>query len=293
MIGALDGKVAIVTGAGSGLGRAHAERLAGEGAAVVVNDVDPAAAAATVAAIAERSGQAIAFPGDVADWATGEAMTAQAVETFGDLHVLVNNAGNLRQRTIASMSEAEWDDVIRVHLKGHFVMLRWAARYWRERHKAGDTVRASVINTTSTSGLMGQTMQASYAAAKAGIAALTTVAAEEMRRFGVRVNAVAPVARTAMVNSVPELAPLFAAPAEGFDPFDPANVSAVVAYLASDRCVLSGQTCLVFGGRVHRWVPWTLGDMVKRDEQWTIDELADTLPALLTTEYVVPSTTLE
>jgi NAD(P)-dependent dehydrogenase (short-subunit alcohol dehydrogenase family) len=204
-MGALDGRVAIITGAGRGIGREHALLFAAEGASVVVNDLggavdgsgdDRSPAEQVVAEITSAGGTAIANDDDIADWDGGKRLVDAAVEAFGDLHVLVNNAGILRDRVLVNMTEEDWDSVIHVHLKGHFVPTRHAAAYWREQSKAGKEVRAAVVNTSSTSGLLGNPGQSNYGAAKAGIGAFTVIAAQELIRYGVRVNAIAPAART-------------------------------------------------------------------------------------------------
>src|SRR5579872_1311313 len=257
-MGALDGKVAIITGAGRGIGREHALLFAAEGAKVVVNDVggamdgsgdDRTPAQQVVAEIADLGGEAIANADNVADWAGGKRLVEAAVEAFGDLHVLVNNAGILRDRVLVNMTEEEWDAVIHVHLKGHFVPTRWAAAYWREQSKAGKEVHASVVNTSSTSGLLGNPGQSNYGAAKAGIAAFSIIAAQELSRYGVRVNAIAPAARTRMTESTPGLSEIVQAPSEAgaFDTWDPANISPLVAYLASDACPFTGKVFFVQG----------------------------------------------
>jgi NAD(P)-dependent dehydrogenase (short-subunit alcohol dehydrogenase family) len=275
----LDGRVAVVTGAARGLGREHARLLAAEGAAVVVNDLDAEPARAVVDEIVAAGGEAVAAPGDVARWDTGEALIAHAVDTFGDLHVLVNNAGNVADRFLVNMSEEEWDEVVRIHLKGHFVPTRWAAGWWRDRAKAGHDVAASVVCTTSTSGLQGNPGQSNYGAAKAGIAAFTVIAAAELGRYGVRVNAVAPLARTRLTESVPGLAELVAAPADpaAFDAWHPANVSPVVAWLASDGCPVTGQVFVVHGGRVRRLRPWVEEETWDCGARWTVGALTDAM----------------
>src|SRR5580693_6319465 len=220
-MGALDGRVAIITGAGRGIGREHALLFAAEGAKVVVNDLgggldgstmEATPAEEVVAEITSFGGQAIANHDDVADWAGGERLVRSAVEHFGDLHVLVNNAGILRDRVLVNLSEEDWDSVVRVHLKGHFVPSRHAAAYWRERAKDGNEVKASIVNTSSTSGLLGNIGQSNYGAAKAGIAAFTVIISDELGRYGVRVNAIAPAARTRMTESTPGLSDAIAAP---------------------------------------------------------------------------------
>lgn len=288
----LDGRVAIVTGAGRGLGREHALLLAAAGAKVVVNDrgsdmdgsgADAGPADAVVEEIRAAGGEAVANTDDVADWKGGMRLVRAAVETFGDLHVLVNNAGILRDRLIVNMSEEEWDSVVDVHLKGHFVPLRHAAAYWRERSKQGDAVAASVINTSSTSGLHGNPGQANYGAAKAGIAALTVIAAQELGRYGVRVNAIAPAARTRLTEATPGLGDMVAPPAEEnrFDEWDPANVAPVVAWLAAADTDVTGRVFYVFGGQVQPMGGWSRDPGVDKPTRWTADELGEALPPML------------
>jgi NAD(P)-dependent dehydrogenase (short-subunit alcohol dehydrogenase family) len=280
----LEGRVAIVTGAARGVGREHALLLAAEGARVVVNDVDAEPAQVVVDEIVAAGGEAVAAPGDVSRWDTGEALIGFAVGTYGDLHVLVNNAGNVADRFLPNMTEAEWDDVVRIHLKGHFVPTRWAAAWWRERCKARLEVRASVVCTTSTSGLLGNPGQANYGAAKAGIAAFTQIAAAELARYGVRVNAVAPLARTRLTESVPGLATLVAPPDDPavFDVWHPGNVSPLVAWLASAGCDVTGRVFLAHGGKVQLFRPWALEGAVEKEGRWSAGELAEALPTLLT-----------
>ena len=210
-MGALDGRVAIITGAGRGIGREHALLFAAEGAKVVVNDLggglhgeaeSTSAAEQVVEEIKSFGGEAIANHDDVADWDGGANLVKSAVDTFGDLHVLVNNAGILRDRVLVNLSEEDWDSVVRVHLKGHFVPSRHAAAYWRERAKDGNEVKASIVNTSSTSGLLGNIGQSNYGAAKAGIAAFTVIISDELGRYGVRANAIAPAARTRMTETL-------------------------------------------------------------------------------------------
>ncbi|MGH9275431.1 MAG: SDR family NAD(P)-dependent oxidoreductase, partial [Acidimicrobiales bacterium] len=231
-MGSLDGRVAIITGAGRGLGREHALLFASEGAKVVVNDLGDAAEA-VAEEIRATGGEATASTHDITSWDDGPALIAQAVDGFGRLDVLVNNAGILRDRMLVSMSEAEWDDIIAVHLKGHFVPTRFAAAHWREQVKAGAEVQASIIHTSSTSGLIGNPGQTNYGAAKAGIGAFSIICAQELAHYGVRSNCIAPAARTRLTEATPGLGDMVAAPAEGFDIWDPANVSPLVAYLAT------------------------------------------------------------
>ncbi len=291
-MGALDGRVAIVTGAGRGLGREHALLLAAEGAKVVVNDVGSAAdgSGADAAPADEVSqevealgGEAVASADDVGDWAGAQRVVSAAVEAFGDLHVLVNNAGIVRDRFLVNMREDEWDDVVRAHLKGHFATTRWAAVHWREQSKAGKEVKASVVNTSSTSGLLGNPGQANYAAAKAGVAALTQICALELPRYGVRCNAVVPAARTRLTDATPGLADVMKPPddPEGFDPWHPANASPLVAYLATAECPANGRVLFVHGGKVQLFQPWTLSEAVELHERWTVADLAKELGPLL------------
>jgi NAD(P)-dependent dehydrogenase (short-subunit alcohol dehydrogenase family) len=284
-----EGRVAIVTGAGRGIGREHALSLAAHGAKVVGNDLggavdgsgsDLSPAEQVVEEIAAMGGEAVANADNVADWEGAQRLVNTAVDTFGDLHAVINNAGILRDRVLANMTEEEWDAVINVHLKGTFAPSRWAVAYWRERAKSGEAVSGRIINTTSVSGIYGNPGQTNYGAAKAGIAAFSNICAQELARYGVRSNCVVPAARTRLTESTPGLGEMVAPPADGFDLWDPANVSPVVAYLASDRCELTGRTLFVQGGTVRLMEPWQLGDTLERDSRWTVDELAQMLPAL-------------
>jgi NAD(P)-dependent dehydrogenase (short-subunit alcohol dehydrogenase family) len=282
-MGALDGRVAIITGAGRGIGRAHALLFAQEGAKVVVNDLggamdgtgdDRTPAQQVVDEIKAMGGDAVANVDNVADWEGGQRLVNTAVETFGNLHVLVNNAGILRDRVLINMTEDEWDAVVNVHLKGHFVPTRWAATYWREQSKAGKEVKASVINTSSTSGLIGNAGQANYGAAKAGIAAFTVITAQELPRYGVRVNGIAPAARTRLTESTPGLGDIVKAPEQGgFDVWDPANISPVVAYLAEAGCTANGMMFFVQGGTVRVMQNWAMSKSIEKDGRWTVEEL--------------------
>jgi NAD(P)-dependent dehydrogenase (short-subunit alcohol dehydrogenase family) len=291
-MGALEGRVAIITGAGRGLGREHALLFASEGAKVVVNDLgssvdgsddDRSAAEQVAAEIRDAGGEAVASGEDVADWEGGRRLVSSAVEAFGDLHVLVNNAGILRDRVLVNMSEEEWDSVLRVHLKGHFVPTRWAVAYWREQSKDGREVRASVVNTSSTSGLVGNPGQTNYGTAKAGIAAFTVIAAKELQRYGVRVNAISPAARTRMTESTPGLSEIVRAPADPgrFDIWDPSNVSPLVAYLSTESCPATGKVFFVQGGKVQLFRPWSLAESVERDGRWSMADLAQEMKGLL------------
>jgi NAD(P)-dependent dehydrogenase (short-subunit alcohol dehydrogenase family) len=292
-MGWLDGRVVIITGAARGIGREHALFFAGEGAKVVVNDVgaepdgspssDPDLAHELVSEIKDAGGEAVANTEDVADWEGGRRLVQAAVETFGDLHVLVNNAGILRDRSIVNMTEAEWDSVIRADLKGHFVPLRHAAEYWRDQSKSGATVKASVVNTASTSGLLGNPGQTNYGSAKAAIGALTIIAAQELARYGVRVNAISPAARTRLTEATPGLGEMVAVPDDParFDEWDPANSAPLVAWLAWADCTVTGRIFYVFGGTIAPMTGWSRGPGVERSERWTIEDIAEQLPRSL------------
>ena len=290
-MGALDGRIAIITGAGRGIGREHALLFAAEGAKVVVNDVGGALdgssttaspAEEVVAEITAMGGEAAANHDNVADWEGGARLVHFAVETFGDLHVLVNNAGILRDRVLVNLSEDDWDAVINVHLKGHFVPSHHAATYWREQAKAGQTVKASIICTSSTSGLLGNIGQSNYGAAKAGIAAFAVILSEELGRYGVRVNAIAPAARTRMTESTPGLMDYVVKPSDAavFDVWDPANISPLVATLAMEDNTATGQVFFVQGGTVRKFQNWTMTDTLEKNDRWNVEELAAQLPSL-------------
>ena len=276
----LDGKVAIVTGGGRGIGREHALALAEAGATVVVNDLgatlagegaDATPAQQVVSEIEAAGGTAVANGDDVADFAGAERMVKQALETYGRLDILVNNAGITRDRMLVNMSEDEWDSVLAVHLKGHFAPTRHAAAYWREQSKAGEEVRARVINTSSPSGVFGNVGQTNYGAAKAGIAGFTIIAAQELARYGVTVNCLAPNARTRMTEAsfgeIPK-------PDEGFDAMDPANIAPIVVALCADEAQdISGQCFFIYGGAVNILRPWDAGELFAQDDKWDADEL--------------------
>ena len=276
-----EGRVAIVTGAGRGLGREHALELARQGAKMVVNDLGTSGAGEgassgpaeeVVSLIKEMGGEAVANADDVADFEGARRMVAQAVETFGALDVLVNNAGFLRDRMLVNTSEEEWDAVVRVHLKGHFAPLRHAASYWRDEAKAGRPRAARIINTSSGAGLQGSIGQGTYSAAKAGIAGLTLVAAAELGRYGVTVNALAPAARTRMTEAA--FAETMARPDAGFDAMDPANVSPVVAWLASeDAGDVTGRVIEVEGGRICVEEGWRHGPAQDLGRRWQAEDV--------------------
>src|SRR6266576_3317948 len=285
----LNGKVAIVTGAGRGIGRSHALALATAGAKIVVNDLgaglagegsDPGPAEQVVEEIRAAGGEASTNSENVADFAGAERLVQQAIEEFGRMDILVNNAGILRDRMIVNMTEEEWDAIVTVHLKGHFAPTRHAAAYWRERSKAGEEVRGRVVNTASPSGVFGNVGQANYGAAKAGIAGFTIIVAQELQRYGVTVNCLAPNARTRMTEETFQMD----APSEGFDPLDPANVSPLVVALSADEAQgITGQVFHVWGGAINALQGWTAGELFAADEKWNADallgELLDRFPS--------------
>jgi NAD(P)-dependent dehydrogenase (short-subunit alcohol dehydrogenase family) len=283
-MGALEGRVAVITGAGRGLGREHALLFAAEGAKLVVNDLgggadgsgsDAGPAQQVVEEVRAAGGEAVANSDDVTSAEGAERMIRQAIDEFGALHVLVNNAGILRDRTIVNMTDGEWDDVVRVHLRGHFMPARAAARYWREQSKAGNSLRPSLINTTSTSGLFNNPGQSNYGSAKTALATLTIIAQRELDRYGVKANAIAPAARTRLTMATPGIAEaIMRPPAEGFDAMDPANVSPFVAYLATADCPIKGRIFYVAGGGIHLFQPFAIIDSISKEGRWTVGELA-------------------
>ncbi|MDX6408613.1 MAG: hypothetical protein QOE13_1684 [Gaiellaceae bacterium] len=284
----LDGKVAVVTGAGRGIGREHALALAEAGAKIVVNDLgaslagegaDEGPAHEVVREIEALGGEAVADGENVADFAGAKRLIDSAVAAFGRLDILVNNAGILRDRMLVNMSEDEWDAVIAVHLKGHFAPTRHAAAHWRERSKAGEPVTARVINTSSPSGVFGNVGQLNYGAAKAGIVGFTLIAAQELQRYGVTVNAIAPNARTRMTEAAfGEIR----APADGFDPADPANNSPIVVALCADEAQeITGQVFFIYGGVVNMLSGWQAGELFANDGRWEPDALLQQIRARL------------
>ena len=288
-VGQLDGRVAIITGAGRGLGREHALLFAREGARVVVNDLggandgagsDATPAEEVVAEIRDLGGDAIANADDVADWEGAQRLINAAVETYGSLDILVNNAGILRDRVIANMTEDEWDAVIAVHMKGHFAPSRWAAAYWREEHKAGRGRRRNLVHTSSTSGLFSNPGQANYGAAKSGIATFSQIAAKELARYDVVSNCIAPGARTRLTLATPGLEEIMTPRDGAFDEWDPANVSPLVAYLSTADCPFSGETFFVQGGVIKRVRAWEMAETVEQSEMWDVSGLGSALGPL-------------
>lgn len=284
MPGIADGRVVVITGAARGLGRAHALEFAAEGARVLVNDLgverDGSGGASepaqeVVAEIRAMGGEAEANAADVADWDQAEAMIAQAIDTWGRLDTLVCNAGFLRDRMLANMSEPEWDAIMRVHLKGHFAPARHAVAHWRDRSKAGEDVRGRLINTSSGAGLLGSIGQGNYAAAKAGVAALTIQQAAEWGRYGVAVNAIAPDARTRMTAGImyEEEAP------QGWDEKDPANASPLVVWLGSDACDVTGRVFEIAGGALNVCDGWQHGHVVDMGRKFAAAEVGDAVHA--------------
>jgi NAD(P)-dependent dehydrogenase (short-subunit alcohol dehydrogenase family) len=288
-MGVLEGRVAVITGAGRGIGREHALLFAKEGAKVVVNDLggsnegegaDTGPAHEVAEEIKAAGGSAVVNTENVSTWSGAESVVRQAIDEFGALDILVNNAGILRDAFIAGMEEAQWDAVIAVHLKGHFAMLHHAAAYWKAQSKAGDQPSAAVINTASGSGVtLPNAGQANYGSAKAGIAALTLIAAEELERYGVRVNAIAPIARTRLTLATPGMGSLMSEPEEGeLDLFSPANISPLVAYLAGEKCPVTGKVYAVQGGAISSLSGWHDVDTIETDGHWLIDDIAARLP---------------
>lgn len=289
MAGILEGRVAIVTGAGGGLGAAHARVFAAEGCAVIVNDINTDAAQAVVDEITAAGGKAEVNSSDITHYDDSLNAVKQAIANFGDLHIVLNNAGVNRDRMFASMTEAEWDTIMSVHLKGHFCISSHAVHYWRGQSKEGKPVDGRIINTTSGAGLQGSIGQSNYAAAKAGIAALTLNQAAELGRYGITANAVAPSARTGMTSAVPEMAERMKKPEDGsFDHFAPENVSNLLAWLGSAEAAhVSGRVFEAEGGRICLCDGWRTTEGVDRGAQWAPAEIGTAMRELL--EQEVPA----
>jgi NAD(P)-dependent dehydrogenase (short-subunit alcohol dehydrogenase family) len=284
-----EGRVVIVTGAGRGLGRAHALELARQGASVVVNDLGVTLAGEgdagspadeVVAEIAKLGGKAVTNGADIADFEQAGALVKQAIDAFGRLDAVVNNAGFVRDRMFVSCSEAEWDAIIRVHLKGHFAVSNHACAYWRDQSKKGADVDARIINTSSGAGLQGSIGQSAYSAAKGGIATLTLVQAAELGRYGVTANAIAPSARTRMTETV--FADMMKKPDAGFDAMDPANVSPLIAWLASaESRHVTGRVFEIAGGKISIADGWRAGPEVDKGARWEAAAIGEAVATLL------------
>ncbi|RMF19583.1 MAG: SDR family NAD(P)-dependent oxidoreductase [Deltaproteobacteria bacterium] len=289
MAGICEGRVVIVTGSGRGIGRAHALEFARQGAKVVVNDIgaeldgtgrSSGPAGEVVAEIEAMGGEAIADGNDVADWDGAAALVKAAIDRFGRLDVVVNNAGVLRDRMFVSATPEEWDTVMRVHLRGHFCVSRHACAYWRERSKAGEQVDARIINTSSGAGLQGSVGQSAYSAAKAGIATLTLVQAAELIRYGITANAIAPAARTRMTEEV--FADMMKKPESGFDEMDPANVSPLVVWLGSaESRDVTGRVFEVSGGKISVADGWRTGPEIDKGARWDPAEVGPAVRDLI------------
>ncbi|MNF25285.1 putative short-chain type dehydrogenase/reductase [compost metagenome] len=274
-------RTVIITGAGGGLGRAYALAFAAEGARVLVNDINLPAAEAVVAEIRAKGGEAIANNGDITSYAAAGDIVRQAIEAFGDLHVLVNNAGICRDRMFAGVTEADWDAVMAVHLKGHFCLASQAVKHWREQAKGGVAVKARIINTSSGAGLQGSIGQSNYAAAKGGIASLTLVQAAELARYGITANALAPAARTGMTEDV--FADVMKKPEEGFDHFAPENVAPLVVWLGSEASQgVTGRMFEVEGGKLSIADGWRKGPEHDKGARYVPGEVGEVVERLLT-----------
>jgi NAD(P)-dependent dehydrogenase (short-subunit alcohol dehydrogenase family) len=290
MPGINDGRVVIITGAGRGIGRGHAIEFARQGAKVVVNDlgaeVDGTGSSAgpageVVEEIRGMGGEAVANGEDISDPDGAKRLIDTAIETFGGLDVLVNNAGILRDRMLVNMTVEEWDAVIRVHLRGTFGPMRWAAGYWRDRAKAGETNDARIINTTSPSGIYGNVGQTNYGAAKAGIASMTVIAAMELGRYGVTVNAIAPAALTRMTENL-NLGMTGERKPDEFEPNDPDNIAPLVVWLGSPESKdITGRVFNVFGGHISVAEGWVAGPAADKDDRWDSAELGGVIPDLV------------
>ncbi|MFK0573389.1 SDR family oxidoreductase [Endozoicomonas sp.] len=275
-----ENRVVIVTGAGGGLGKAYALGFAAEGAKVIVNDINEKAATEVVQVIVEAGGEAVANHNDITDYEESALIVKQAIDAFGDLHVVVNNAGICRDRMFASLSESDWDAVMAVHLKGHFCISSNAVKYWREQSKGGKNVSARIINTSSGAGLQGSIGQSNYAAAKGGIASLTLVQAAELARYGITANGLAPAARTGMTEDV--FADVMKKPEDGFDFFAPENVAPLVVWLGSEQSAsVTGRLFEVEGGKISIADGWRRGPEQDKGNRWEPAEIAGAVAELI------------
>lgn len=278
-----DQRTVIITGAGGGLGRAYALAFAEAGANVVVNDIRVDAARQVVDIIVAAGGHALANSDDITRMSSAKEIVDKAIAQFGEVHSLVNNAGNLRDRMFVSMSEEDWDEVMRVHLRGHFCLSNILARHWRDRKKAGSPVEARIINTSSGAGLQGSVGQSNYSCAKAGIAALTLVQAVELQRYGINVNALAPAARTTMTQSTDDMAARVQRPTDGsFDFWDPANVASLVVFLGSSLSAhITGRVFEASGGKISLSDGWRVGSTRDKGARWEPSELGSVIDTLI------------
>lgn len=291
MSGICEGRVVVVTGAGRGIGREHALEFARQGARVVVNDLgaevdgtgsSEGPAGEVVDAIRSAGGEAVANGDDVSDWEGAKRLIGTALDAFGGLDVLVNNAGILRDRMLVNMTDDEWDAVIRVHLRGAFAPMRWAVEHWRGRIKAGESNDARVVNTTSPSGLYGNVGQCNYGAAKAGIASLTVIAAMELGRYGITVNAIAPAALTRMTENLGFTQDSRDRAPDEFDANDPANIAPLVCWLGSSASAgITGRVFNVHGGSISVAEGWVAGPGVNKKDRWDSAELGAVIPDLV------------
>ena len=279
-MGICEGRTVIITGAGGGLGRAYALAFAAEGASVVVNDIRQAAAEAVVAEIAAAGGQAIANSDDITRIDSAQRIVDAAVAAFGEVHVVVNNAGILRDRMFISLSEEDWDEVMRVHLKGHFCLANILGKRWRDQAKAGNRVDARIINTSSGAGLQGSVGQSNYSAAKGGIAALTLVQAAELARYGITANCLAPAARTSMTEGA--MPDMVKKPESGFDVWDPMNVASIVVWLGSSQSRhVTGRCFESKGGELSVADGWFTGTINDKQGRWAPAELTAVVDQLI------------
>ncbi len=280
----LKDRVIIVTGGGRGIGREHSLYLAKNGALVVVNDLggasdgsgsDKSAADTVVAEIISEGGTAVANTDSVTDFNGAKAIIETAIDAFGDLHGVINNAGILRDHMLVSMSEEDFDSVIAVHLKGTFAVTKFAAEYWRDQHKSGKNAERTIVNTSSAAGLHGNVGQTNYSAAKAGIAAMTIVHAQELKRYQVSANCIAPIARTRLTLQTPGLSDVMEKSV-----FDPGNISPLVSYLSGEGCPFNGQVFSVYGGSVGIYQGWSIAEEIAVQNSWTIEEFAQAMDKL-------------